>query len=68
MESKSSNVLVGAVTIGLAVALFAFVLWLSNSTGAERKQFDILFKQSVSGLAVGSQVQFAGVPAGAVEE
>lgn len=68
MESKSSNILVGAVTIALVVGLFAFVLWLSNNTGAERKQYDILFKQSVSGLAVGSQVQFAGVPAGAVEE
>jgi len=68
LESKSSNILVGAVTIALAVGLFAFILWLSNSTGSDRKPYDILFKQSVSGLAVGSQVQFSGVPAGAVEE
>jgi phospholipid/cholesterol/gamma-HCH transport system substrate-binding protein len=68
MESKSSNVLVGAVVLALVVALFGFILWLSRVSPAQEKHYDIFFKQSVSGLAVGSQVQFAGVPVGAVEQ
>ena len=67
MEHKGSNVLVGAVVLALMVALFGFVLWLSRVDTTEEKRYDIFFKE-VSGLAVGSQVQFSGVPVGAVEE
>jgi phospholipid/cholesterol/gamma-HCH transport system substrate-binding protein len=67
METKSSNVLVGGVVIGLIVLLFGFILWLARVDPSEKQRFDIFFKQSVAGLAVGSQVQFAGVPVGAVE-
>ncbi|MFC3711785.1 MlaD family protein [Sphingoaurantiacus capsulatus] len=67
MEHKGSNVLVGAVVLALFVALFGFVLWLSRVDTREEKRYDIFFKE-VSGLAVGSQVQFSGVPVGAVDE
>lgn len=67
MEHKGSNVLVGAVVLALLVALFGFVLWLSRVDTTQEKRYDIFFKE-VSGLAVGSQVQFSGVPVGAVEE
>ncbi len=66
MEHKGSNVLVGAVVLALFIALFGFVLWLSRVDTREEKRYDIFFKE-VSGLAVGSQVQFSGVPVGAVE-
>lgn len=66
METKGSNVLVGAVVLALVVALFGFILWLSRVDTTEEKRYDIFFKE-VSGLAVGSQVQFSGVPVGAVE-
>ena len=66
MENKGSNVLVGAVVLALLVALFGFILWLSRVDTTEDKRYDIFFKE-VSGLAVGSQVQFSGVPVGAVE-
>lgn len=68
METKSSHVLVGAVVLALIVALFAFILWLSRLETRDQQEFDIFFRQSVSGLAVGSQVQFAGVPVGSVKE
>src|SRR5215210_6364899 len=68
METKSSHVLVGAVVLALVIALFGFVLWLSRVDTKGAQEFDIFFKQAVTGLAVGSQVQFAGVPVGAVEE
>jgi len=67
MENKGSNVLVGAVVLALVVALFGFILWLSRVSPEEQKRYDIFFKE-VSGLAVGSQVQFSGVPVGAVQE
>lgn len=66
METKGSNVLVGAVVLALAVALFGFILWLSRVDATDQKRYDIFFKE-VSGLAVGSQVQFSGVPVGAVQ-
>jgi phospholipid/cholesterol/gamma-HCH transport system substrate-binding protein len=66
METKGSNVLVGAVVLALVVALFGFILWLSRVDTTEEKRYDIFFKE-VSGLAVGSQVQFSGVPVGSVE-
>ncbi|MDT7933804.1 MAG: MlaD family protein [Sphingomonadaceae bacterium] len=67
METRSSYVLVGAVAVALSIALFAFILWLARfDGGAVKKQYDILFP-SVGGLATGSQVQFQGVPVGAVQ-
>lgn len=68
METKSSHVLVGGIVLALIVALFAFVLWLSRVDTKDTKEFDIFFKQAVTGLAVGSQVQFAGVPVGSVKD
>lgn len=67
METRSSYVLVGAVAVALTVALFAFVLWISRYSGDEKKLYDILFRQSVSGLAVGSNVAFNGVPVGQIK-
>jgi phospholipid/cholesterol/gamma-HCH transport system substrate-binding protein len=52
----------------LAIAMFAAVIWLANYSGATDKRFDIFFKQSVNGLAVGSAVAFNGVPVGKIEE
>lgn len=67
METRSSHVLVGGVVLLLAVALFAFILWLARfSGGEERQEFDIFFT-SVSGLANGSAVNFSGVPVGVVQ-
>lgn len=68
MENRRSHVLVGAVTLLLVLALFAFVLWLSRVSGEARKEYDIFFKQSVAGLAVGSAVSFSGVPVGQVRQ
>lgn len=68
METRSNYVVVGAVVIGLTVALFAFVLWLAKFSGDDKREFDIFFKQSISGLAVGTAVQFKGVPVGQIKQ
>ena len=68
METRSNYVLVGGVVIALTVALFAFVLFLAKFSGDEKRQFDIFFRQSISGIAIGSPVQFKGVPVGQIKE
>jgi phospholipid/cholesterol/gamma-HCH transport system substrate-binding protein len=66
MENRNSYLVVGAVTLLLLVGLLGFILWLSNFTRDEKKEFDLFFQQSVSGLATGSAVTFSGVPVGQV--
>ncbi|HEX6376420.1 MAG TPA: MlaD family protein [Allosphingosinicella sp.] len=67
METRSNHILVGAVVMGILVALVLFVVWLSNASGDQDKRYDILFSQAVEGLAKGSAVTFSGVPVGQVE-
>jgi phospholipid/cholesterol/gamma-HCH transport system substrate-binding protein len=68
MENKSNHVLVGGVVLALLVVTLGFIVWLAGFSGATDRPYDIFFKQSVDGLAKGSSVTFAGVPAGNVEE
>ena len=67
METRSNHLLVGAVVMGMLVALVLFVVWLSQAGGDQDKRYDILFSQAVEGLAKGSAVTFSGVPVGQVE-
>jgi phospholipid/cholesterol/gamma-HCH transport system substrate-binding protein len=67
METRSHYAIVGAVVVALAIAMFAAVVWLANFSGSTDQRFDIFFKQSVNGLAVGSPVAFNGVPVGKIE-
>lgn len=68
MENRSNNLLVGSITLFLMIALAASIIWLANSGSANRKEYDIFFKQSVDGISKGSGVQFSGVPSGQVKE
>ena len=67
METRSNHILVGGVVLALIVAVLAFIIWLSQVSGQERKEYDIFFKQAVDGLANGSAVTFSGVPVGQVD-
>lgn len=68
METRANHIWVGAVTLVLLGALAIFVVWLARFSEGSQKEFDIFFKQSVEGLAKGSQVSFAGVPVGQVRQ
>ena len=68
METRANYVWVGAVTLVVLAALAAFIVWLARWGEGDQKEYDIFFKQSVSGLANGSQVAFSGVPVGQVSE
>ena len=68
METRANYVWVGAVTLAVLAALALFVVWIARWGEGAQKDYDIFFKESVSGLANGSQVAFAGVPVGQVSQ
>lgn len=67
METRSNQMLVGSVVLGMLVAVVLFIVWLSNAGGGRDERYDILFNQAVEGLAEGSAVTFSGVPVGQIE-
>lgn len=68
METRANHLWVGAVTLVLLAMLFAFIVWIARLNEGAKDEYDIFYNQSVSGLANGSQVSFAGVPVGQVTE
>ena len=68
METRANHLWVGAVTLVLLAALAAFIIWIARLGQGEQDEYDIFYGQSVSGLANGSEVSFAGVPVGQVKE
>jgi phospholipid/cholesterol/gamma-HCH transport system substrate-binding protein len=67
METRSNQILVGSITLGLLAALVLFIVWLSQIGSGGEKTYDIFFQQSVEGLAKGTAVTFSGVPVGQIE-
>lgn len=68
METRANHVWVGVVTLALLAAVALFFVWLARLGQGSQNEYDIFFQQSVSGLANGSQVSFAGVPVGQVSQ
>lgn len=67
METRSNQVLVGSIVLGLIAALVVFAIWLTSIGEGGQKTYDVFFQQSVEGLNKGSGVTFRGVPAGQIE-
>ncbi|MBD2842589.1 MlaD family protein [Erythrobacter rubeus] len=68
METRANHLWVGAITLLLLAALAAFIVWIARLGQGEQNEYDIFYAQSVSGLANGSQVSYAGVPVGQVTQ
>ncbi|WP_394730864.1 MlaD family protein [Altererythrobacter sp. GH1-8] len=68
METRANFVWVGAVTLFLLAILAAAIVWIARLGQGAQNEYDILFNQSVEGLANGSQVSFSGVPVGQVSQ
>lgn len=68
METRANHVWVGVVTLLLLAALAAFIIWLARFGEGRQYEYDIFFKQSVDGLAKGTGVSYAGVPAGQITD
>lgn len=67
METRAHYVVVGAVVLVLVAAAFLFVLFLSQSSN-DYDEYDIIFRERVSGLSVGAAVSFNGIQKGEVRE
>jgi phospholipid/cholesterol/gamma-HCH transport system substrate-binding protein len=66
METRSNHILVGSVTLILVAAIVIAAFWFSRIGEGNNNEYDVFFKQSVSGIAKGSSVSYSGVPAGQV--
>ena len=68
METRSNHVLVGSVVLILLLMLALFFVWLARLGSTADHEYDIFFKQSVTGIAKGSNVSYSGVPSGQVKD
>lgn len=67
METRARYVLMGLFALAVILTGFGFVYWLENTGGlGERSAYRIRFDSSVSGLLLGSAVQFNGIRVGEV--
>ncbi|MHA1600015.1 MAG: MlaD family protein [Alphaproteobacteria bacterium] len=67
METRANYLMVGTFVLALAVGLVVFVLWLAKfQFDTEFARYDIVFKDSVTGLRIGSPVRYSGVRVGEV--
>jgi phospholipid/cholesterol/gamma-HCH transport system substrate-binding protein len=67
METKANYVTVGAFTILVFLAAFAFVYWVARvDTGSDAVPLDVIIEGSVTGLSKGSLVKFNGIDVGRV--
>lgn len=68
METRAHHIIVGLFTLMAGTLVLGFILWMSRS-GVDRdfQLYDILFEEAVSGLSVGSPVQYSGIRVGEVD-
>jgi phospholipid/cholesterol/gamma-HCH transport system substrate-binding protein len=68
METRANHIWVGIVTLLLLAGLAALLIWIARLNKLDQREYDIFFKQSVDGVAKGSEVSYSGVPAGQVKD
>ncbi len=67
METKANYILIGAFTIIIASALLLFGLWAAKySSERSWQQYEVVFREAVTGLSVGSPVQYNGIAVGSI--
>lgn len=67
METRAHHVLIGLFTLAVVVAGLLFGLWMSKSGNEQDvRYYDIVFSEAVSGLTVGSPVEYNGIRVGDV--
>lgn len=69
METKANYVLIGVFTILVSLALLAFGLWAAKySSERTWQQYRVVFKEAVTGLTIGSPVQYNGIAVGSITD
>ncbi|MCD9027322.1 MCE family protein [Luteimonas sp. BDR2-5] len=68
METRANYVLIGAFTLIVSVLLLGFALWAAKySSDRSWNEFDVVFREPVTGLSEGSSVQYNGIAVGTVD-
>jgi len=68
METQARYLTVGSFVLILLLGVLGFVLWMGKKEFSGRDNlYDIFFQGSVTGLKVGAQVLYRGVPVGSVQ-
>ncbi|KAF1014074.1 MAG: hypothetical protein GAK31_03098 [Stenotrophomonas maltophilia] len=69
METKANYVLIGAFTLITGLALLTFGLWAAKySSDRTWQEYRVVFREAVTGLSVGSPVQYNGIAVGSITE
>lgn len=69
METKANYVLIGAFTLVTGLALLLFGLWAAKySSDRTWQNYRVVFREAVTGLSVGSPVQYNGIAVGSITE
>ena len=69
METKANYVLIGAFTLIVGLALLGFGLWAAKySSDRTWQEYRVVFDEAVTGLSVGSPVQYNGIAVGSITE
>ncbi len=66
METRAHHVLIGFFALAVAGGAMLFALWLTDAATGGNKSYDILFREAVTGLSVGSPVHYSGIHVGEV--
>ncbi|MGO1246382.1 MAG: MlaD family protein [Oceanisphaera sp.] len=69
METRAHHVLIGLFTLAVAAGILLFSLWLVKASDQQDSQlYDIVFREAVTGLSVGSKVEYSGIRVGVVTQ
>ncbi len=69
METKANYVLIGAFTLLVAIFLLLFGLWAAKySSERTWQEYEVVFNEAVTGLSVGSPVQYNGISVGSITD
>lgn len=67
METKAHYILIGAFTLIIGFGLLLFGLWAAKySSDRTWQNYKVVFREAVTGLSVGSPVQYNGIAVGSV--
>ncbi len=68
METRANHVVIGAFVLVIVAGLFGFVLWLAKiEIDREFAYYRVTFDEAVSGLSIGGDVRYSGIPVGTVK-
>ena len=69
METRANHVLIGLFTILVTLLGVFFALWAANyAANRDWDEYDVIFKEAVTGLGTGGLVQYNGINVGEVRK